>query len=225
MSKDSRTNSPVGNGIIPEIIRPLLGEFIANVGAIPGLVGAVLYGSAARGELHAKSDVDVLLLFDTDHDPELGEEAMIAQRVGREAALRAHCPYTFSFVISDVKELKQLDSDYVWNVAKEGIVIWSRPERVLPTSALPVEPYLLITYNLGGIPAKDKRAIHRALYGYRTRRAVAGKVYASASAGLVQGQIRRLADSVILAPAREADKILDALEARGVRAKQTKVWV
>ena len=124
-----------------------------------------------------------------------------------------------------MKELKQLDSDYVWNAAKEGIVIWSRPARVLPLSALPVEPYLLITYDLSALAAKDKRAIHRALYGYRTRRAVAGKVYESASAGLVQGKIRRHADSVILAPASEADIILDALQARGVRARQTKVWV
>ena len=63
------------------------------------------------------------------------------------------------------------------------------------------------------------------LYGYRTRRAVAGKAYESASAGLVQGKIRRLADSAILAPASEADRILDALQARGVRARQTKVGV
>jgi predicted nucleotidyltransferase len=188
------------------------------------LVSAVLYGSAARGELHAKSDVDVLLLFDSDHDPELGEEAMIAQRIGQDAALRTRCPYTFSFVINDIKDLKQLDSDYVWNAAKEGIVIWSRPERVLPLPVLPVEPYLLIAYDLARSLAKDKRAVHRALYGYRTRRTVAGKVYESASAGLVRGKIRRLADGVILAPASEADKILDALQARGVRARQTKVW-
>jgi predicted nucleotidyltransferase len=207
----------VGNGLIPEIIRPLLGEFIAHAREIPGLVSAVLYGSAARGELHAKSDIDVLLLFDTDHDPELGEEARIAQRIGREAALRTRCPYTFSFVINDVKELKQLDSDYVWNAAKEGVVIWSRPECVLPLSALPIAPYLLLTYELAELSAKDKRAVHRALYGYRTRRAVAGKVYESASAGLVQGKIRRLADGVILSPASESDEILSAGIARGAR--------
>lgn len=224
MSRDSSTHTQVGNGVIPEVIRPMLGEFIANAGKIPGLVSAVLYGSAARGELHAKSDIDLLLLFDTDHDPEFGEEARIAYRVGNEAAARTHCPYSFSFVINDVKELKQLDSDYVWNAAKEGIVIWSRPERVLPLASLPVVPYLLITYDLGELPAKDKRAVHRALYGYRTRRAVAGKVYESASAGLVQGKIRRLADGVILAPASEADKILDVLHARGVHVRETKVW-
>ena len=225
MPRDSHTDSPVGNGVIPEVIRPLLGEFVANASNIPGLVSAILYGSAARGELHAKSDVDVLLLFDGDHDPELGEEAQIAQRIGREAALRTRCPYTFSFVINDVKGLKQLDADYVWNAAREGIVIWSRPERVLPLPVLPVEPYLLITYDLSQSPAKDKRAVHRALYGSRTRRTVAGKVYESASAGLVRGKVRRLADGVILSPASEANKILDALQARGVRARQTKVWV
>lgn len=224
MPKDSRADSPLGDGVIPEIIRPLLGEFIAHAHAIPGLVGAILYGSAARGELHAKSDIDVLLLFDTDHDPELGEEARIAQRVGREAGGRARCPYSFSFVISDVKDLQRLDSEYLWSIAKEGIVIWSHPERVWYSATLPLAPYLLITYNLGGLSARDKRAVHRALYGYRARRTVAGKLYASASAGLVQGKIRRLADGVILSPANEADRILQVLRARGVRATQMKVW-
>ncbi|MCX7838472.1 MAG: nucleotidyltransferase domain-containing protein [Anaerolineae bacterium] len=224
MPKHPRSNSAVGSRVIPEIIRPLLGEFIAHADEIPGLVSAILYGSAVRGELHTKSDVDVLLLFDTDHDPELGEEATIAQRIGQTAALRTRCPYTFSFVINDVKNLRQLDSDYLWNITKEGIVIWSRPQYLLGLHELPLEPYLIITYDLSKISAKDKRAVHRALYGYRTRRVVAGKVYESTSPGLVRGKIRRLAASVILAPASQADKILDALRARGVPTQQTKVW-
>lgn len=224
MPEHPRSNSPVGVGVIPEIIRPLLGEFVAHASEIPGLVGAILYGSAVRGELHAKSDIDVLLLFDTDHDPELGEEATIAQRIGQAAALRTCCPYTFSFVINDVKNLPQLDSDYLWNIAKEGIVIWSRPQHLLGLRQLPLEPYLIITYDLSKTSAKDKRAVHRALYGYRTRRIVAGKVYESTSPGLVREKVRRLAAGVILAPANAADKILDALDAHGVPTQQTKVW-
>lgn len=224
MPKHPCTNSPVGVKVIPEIIRPLVGEFIAHAGEIPGLVGAILYGSAVRGELHAKSDVDVLLLFDTDHDPELGEEATIAQQIGQTAALRTHCPYTFSFVINDVKNLRQLDSDYLWNIAQEGIVIWGHPHHLLGLRELPLEPYLIITYDLSETSAKDKRAIHRALYGYRTRRIVAGKVYESVSPGLVRGKIRRLAAGVILVPANQADKILEVLRARGVPTQQTKVW-
>lgn len=224
MPKHPRSNSAVGSRVIPEIIRPLLGEFIAHADEIPGLVSAILYGSAVRGELHAKSDVDVLLLFDTDHDPELGAEATIAQQIGQTAAWRTHCPYTFSFVINDVKNLRQLDSDYLWNITKEGIVIWSRPQYLLDSHELPLEPYLIITYDLSKTSPKDKRAVHRALYGYRTRRIVAGKVYESTSLGLVRGKIRRLAAGVILAPANQADKILDALRARGVPTRQTKVW-
>ena len=225
MSKNSRADSSMGARVIPAIIRQVLGEFVAHASEIPGLVSAVLYGSAARGELHAKSDIDVLLLFDTDHNPELGEEAMIAQRVGQTAAIQTHCPYTFSFVINNLRDLKQLDSDYVWNSAKEGIVIWSRPERILPISALPVAPYLLVTYNLSKSTQKDKRAVKRALYGYKTRRTLHGKVYESARKGLVQGKIHRLADGVILVPADAADKILTALQSRGVSARQTKIWV
>ncbi|MBI4674144.1 MAG: nucleotidyltransferase domain-containing protein [Chloroflexi bacterium] len=225
MSDNSGADTRVGKRVIPEIIRPLLGEFIANADGIPGLVSAILFGSAVRGELHAKSDIDVLLLFDTNHDPELGDETRIAQRIGREAAARTHCPYSFSFVVSDIKELNRLDSDFLWNIASEGSVIWSRPERVLPSAALPLAPYLLITYDLSALSAKDKRAVHRALYGYRTRRQVASKVYESASAGLVQGRVRRLANGVILCPAGEAEKILTVLQARGVQTSQTKIWM
>lgn len=61
-------------------MRATIGEFIAEMGQIPSLLCVILYGSTVRDELREESDIDVFLLFDTEHRPELGEEAKIVAR-------------------------------------------------------------------------------------------------------------------------------------------------
>ncbi|MFQ6102288.1 MAG: nucleotidyltransferase family protein [Anaerolineae bacterium] len=52
---------------ISQELYPALADFIARAGEVPNLRAAVLFGSTVTGEFRRKSDVDVLLLFDTDH--------------------------------------------------------------------------------------------------------------------------------------------------------------
>lgn len=224
MSAIARADTAVGSVVIPEEVRGAVAEFLARASEIPNLHSAVLYGSAVRGEMHHKSDIDVLLLFDTDHNPELGVEAEIAVSVAGDAVMTSGCPYEFSFVISNIRDLAETDTDYLWNVAREGIVIWGRPEYVLPTDAMSLSPYLIITYDLSDLSARDKRAVHRALYGYRVTREVDGRRYESSSQGLVRGRSRRLGKAVILIPAREAGPVVAVLHERGARWTETKVW-
>ena len=55
-----------------------------KLGEIKTLDEAVLFGSAARGEMHKKSDIDILLLFNAKHDPELREEANLVHKIAGE---------------------------------------------------------------------------------------------------------------------------------------------
>lgn len=134
MSSITVRDPRLGFKVIPEQVRPVIGEFIALISRIPSLLCVVLYGSTVRDELHAKSDIDVFLLFDTDHNPELGQELSMVSRICVEAAMRTDSYYDFSCVLSNVAELETMDPGYLEHIVNEGIVIWARPQLIAPLS-------------------------------------------------------------------------------------------
>lgn len=130
------SDTRLGHKLIPKEVRAIISEFIAEIGQIPSLLCAILYGSTVRDELHDESDIDVFLLFDTDHNPEFGEELSIAAQIGVAAAMRANSYYDFSFVMSNVAELETMDQGYLQHLLDEGIVIWSRPQLIAPLATI-----------------------------------------------------------------------------------------
>ncbi len=128
MSTTAVQHPRLGDKVIPPQIRYLVEEFTSEIGRVPSLLCVVLYGSAVRNELHEESDVDLFLLFDTDHRPELGEERCMVARICVEAAMRTDSDYDFSFVMANLRDLETLDPAYLDNVFGEGIVIWARPD-------------------------------------------------------------------------------------------------
>lgn len=149
--------------------RPII-DFIDNANRIPNLVGVVLFGSAVTGEISKKSDIDMLLIFDTDHDPEVGEEAGIAQKIATEISMKHDLVHPFSFVIVNKRSLEKLDPDFLWNVCKDGIMIWGRPEDILVEKDVPfLKPMVLVRYSLGDLSDKDKRRFLRSLYSSKKR--------------------------------------------------------
>jgi len=81
--------------MIPDnLLMPLM-EFIRRAHEIPNLKGAVLFGSVVKGELTKKSDIDILLLFDTDHNPEIGDEMDGALRLSSDIAKKYDLPIPF----------------------------------------------------------------------------------------------------------------------------------
>jgi len=129
----------LGAKVIPEAVRPVIGEFIAQIGQIPSLLCVILYGSTVRNELHDESDIDVFLLFDTDHRPEFGEESKWVAHIAVQAAMRTDSYYDFSCVLSNLAQLETMDPGYLEHIVKEGIVIWARPELIAPLSRFAVE--------------------------------------------------------------------------------------
>lgn len=214
----------LGRMNIPQELYPALAHFIARAGEVPNLRAAILFGSVVSGEFRRKSDIDVLLLFDTDHNPELGLEAEAALGLAAEIAGRYDLAHSFSFVMENLRD-GALDPHFLWEVAREGVVIWADPALVLVSeSQSRLEPALLVTYSTQGMTSRDKGALYRALYGYRVEKKVDDKVYVSEKQGLIDQVGRRLGPGVVIVPARIADRLVGLLEKHGASYTTTKVW-
>lgn len=81
------------------------------------LVQLVLYGSQARGNTHAESDVDVLVVLDGDVQPgrEIRRMSAAAFRVGLE-----HEVYVSTFPVSE-SDYRSAPSSWLKDVRKKGI--------------------------------------------------------------------------------------------------------
>jgi len=132
--------------------------------------------------------------------------------------------HSFSFVYANLQS-PSLDAHFLWQVAKEGIVIWGDPAMGLEAMARSrAEPRILVTYSTRGLDAATKGALHRTLYGYQITKRVGGKEYHSARQGLLEQVGRRIAPGVALIPAQAAEPLLRWLDSHKVPHTITKVW-
>ena len=147
-----------------EITYPLL-DFVSQADAIPNLTGMILFGSAVTGKMSKKSDIDIVLVFETDHDPETGQEANISHKIASAISVKHDLIFPFSFVFINKNNMKEVDADFLWTIAKEGIIIWGKPNELLMNTPHPsLKPVTLIQYSTKNLDEKDKRKLLRWLY-------------------------------------------------------------
>ena len=197
-------------------------ELAQKLKTIPTLEAAILFGSAAKGEMHKKSDIDILLLFNTDHNPEIGEEGKIVHRYAGEIEESYKLENPFSFVF--INRGESVDSDFLWEVAKNGIVLYCRPERIVGKETY-LKPALIISYRFPDIPQKDKMFIKRRLYGYKVSTVHKGKEYTSKKDGLVNHYGKKIGKAVFLIDAEKSDEIIKLFDSKNAIYGITKVWI
>jgi len=196
-------------------------EFAQSIKDISTLEAVILFGSAATGEMHKKSDIDLLLLFDADHNPETGDEGRVIFRRAVEIERKYKLENPFSFVFVNIGE--DIDADFLWEVVRDGSVLYYRPESVLGREGY-LEPVLLIAYSLNGIPQKDRMHVNRALYGYRSKKVHMGKEYVSEREGFIPRHGKKLGRATFLISGREGDEVLRLFDEKNVLYTVTKVW-
>lgn len=110
----------------------------------PDLRAAILFGSVARHEARslddaAPSDVDLLLVFDLepalDHLP-LERRIAISHTIGLAEDRHRAAPREIN-VLTAVRDLSDWDATFVENIARDGILLWSRGPLTGPLASLP----------------------------------------------------------------------------------------
>ena len=178
---------------------------------IPNLVGIVLFGSGITGDVSKKSDIDLLMVFTCDHDPEIGEEATIARRIASDISRKYDLRHPFSFTFINRKRLKDVDPDFLWSVANEGMLIWGEPAAIVTPSPHPsLRPLMMIRYRTKGMDSKQKRKLLRALYTNK--------------GNLLDKMVERIAPGTLLLEAEKLEALKDLLDRFHVKYSMKKIW-
>jgi uncharacterized protein len=107
--------------IVNATIQPILAELREGLQALygPRLTRLVLFGSHARGDAAADSDIDVLVVLDGDVRP--GEEIARAGAVTAGLSLKHNCLVSTTFISAGRFESEK--SPLMVNVRREGVVV------------------------------------------------------------------------------------------------------
>lgn len=158
-----------------------------------------------------KSDIDLLLIFDSDHNPEIGMESEIAHKIASDISLKRDLTHPFSFVFVNQRNMKEIELDFLWNVVRDGILIWGRAEDVIMRRDHPsLEPMVLIRYSMKELSEKDKRRLLRHLYNSKR--------------SMVDKKTERLGPGTLLLKAEKFDGVKDVMDSFGIRYSVRKIW-
>lgn len=197
-------------------------DFVKRVSDIDLIQCIILFGSVARGEADRRSDVDFLVVFDTELPPESVKER---EKIS-EIALDLEKKYDRSIqVVFTNKNFDGLDRQFVEETFREGIMLYGRIPQI-DAGKLMLEPFTLIYFSLKKLSKSDKMRVKKALYGHRTLKEYKGKVYKSEVKGLVEefGGMRTGIASVLI-PARRTKEFLEVLKKFGVEYHTLDVWI
>lgn len=137
-------------------------EAFKDLAGIKSLQAVILYGSFARGDVSPKSDIDLLLVFDSKGEARR-QEARVVKILARVRVRRIVVPTCVG-----IEELRE-SPDLTFNILRDGKVLYKRigVETWLPAKVLGERPMVIYEFDLGRLPHQKKVKLNRALYGLR----------------------------------------------------------
>ena len=197
---------------LPEVNSKLLPPHVLvavkeQLSKIPECGAVIIYGSMIRGDASVKSDIDILLVPVSQKDRNLlrKRSSKILSDIESEFKLKN----TFSINIYKGSE----DSYFLWEAAKDGAVLYSKPEMILNDPEA-IKPYALISYTFMGLSDKIKKRIQRFLFESKTGIEIDK-----------QNRMEYIAPGVILISIDRSKKTIELFDESGIEYSLVKVWL
>jgi predicted nucleotidyltransferase len=203
--------------------RDIVFEFAKMASRQDGILSIILFGSVARGDADKRSDIDILVVFDTEKRDlkELKERREISQM---SLDMGKKFDKNIQTVFSN-KNFDGLDRQFVETVFREGEILFGKNPQV-DIEKLKLEPYSLFHYSLKELVSPEKMKIKRAFYGHETRKNYKGKIYKSCAKGLLDELGgKRTGIASFLVPSKKSQDIVNVLRRFGVKFEKTDVWI
>ncbi len=182
-------------------------EFAKEIGGFEGVLSIVLFGSVARGEDTAASDIDIAVIHNLRDAASLMEKA------------NAHKPEKVQMTFLNINNLPS-EMEIVSALSGEGLLLYGKPV-VIQQKHLELRPRILIAYSLKEMPQKEKVKLNRALYGSISK---SGKYTTETRGMTAEPGVEKLGPGVLLADRRKSGKFVGVLKRFGAKVKQEQVW-
>ncbi len=198
-------------------------ELAKMAGREDGILSVMLFGSVARGEADKRSDVDMLVVFDTDKKDlkglkERGNISQLSLNLGKKFEKNIQ-------IVFSNKNFDGLDRQFVETVFREGVILFGKNPQV-DIKKLELEPFSLFHYSLKELGSPEKMKIKRIFYGHETRKNYKGKIYKSGVKGLLDELGgKRTGIASFLVPSKKSQDVAKALRRFGVKFEKTDVWI
>jgi predicted nucleotidyltransferase len=204
--------------LISSEIESIISDTVSKLYKISGVVLIALYGSVARGDYDRRSDIDILLVFNSKKIREENEGKIIELYPDIDARVQIHQ--------TSLDELEEEETSFIENLLKEATLLMVKPPLKLPIETiLKLKPHILFTYETKGISLSKLVALHRKLYGYKERKRVGCKTRIYEHAGIVVKYGRKLGKNSLMVPRSGANEIRELFQQMGVKYQETEVWI
>lgn len=142
-------------------IKAALIDFLLRAHEIPHLEKVILFGSVLEGDVNKKSDIDLLLVFDTANNPETGIELKQATKIGIEVLKNYPIENNFSFVVVNAQQPSKTDKDFLVEIANEGVIIWQKGGFNFLKKHREMGSQVIFTYSTQNLSSANKRKLLR----------------------------------------------------------------
>jgi len=184
---------------------------------VEGVLLIALYGSVARGEHDKRSDIDILMVYESREAQERAYEKMMRLLPELDAKVQLH--------ETNVEDMETEDRNFIENVFREGLVLMAKPALKIPVERiLSLKPFSLFTYSVKGLEQSKIMALRRALYTYRGKKKVGEKEYEYTYNGIVSKYGRKLGKSCFIVPNEAAKSVRAIFERLNIPYEETTVW-
>lgn len=169
-----------------------------------GIIGVVVFGSIAREDFNKTSDIDVFIITE--------EKSKYNFVIDQIASIKSKRP--IQPVVRSLDELEKTDDTLLKNVLKEGkILYWNGTVDIDITKVLKLNPYIIISFNLGGLKQTTKVRFNYELYGKRKQGGILRNL---------DGE--RIGKSSVVVPDKYRENILKVFKSYFIEYKTTDIW-
>lgn len=182
-----------------------------------------LFGSVAKGGADRRSDIDILVVLDTESQD---FEKLETKTRTSELALTLEREFDRNIqVIFTNRKFEGLDAHFVEEVLNEGILLFAKYPSIT-LQGLELYHYILVTFTLEKLTAKDKMRVKRALYGFKTRKVIKGTTYRYEDLGLIQKLAGLgIGAGTIAIPKKNEHAVGETLSKLNISFKKVDLWL
>ncbi len=192
------------NAILPN-------KLLNRLARIKSLQAVVLFGSYARGDADSRSDIDLLLVFDTKKDVKKADKEVL------DVLDEFHSlPLVFS---RRSREEIADDLSFFYNVFRDGYVLYKRPDaELLPAAIARDKQSIIYCYELVPLSHKQKLKFNSAL----SSRVIRKKYRYSGLLERIRGE--KLGGGVILVPANAEREVDGLFKEYSIAPRKRYIW-